>query len=497
MREGTQIYAINDNVHFDESGLEDRTGFNSFLKAARLEKSTKIDTLHKQGTLENDNFTSKPTFVGMTYISAIFLGLCTLIAIYGLIATSSPALHIVSHGVLISMAIIGSAISTLKGRERFQAFGLCAGIIMSFGLMVIIGEYFSVTALQISSDSLWVMAAGMSLAVGALLKSRVALTLSITTAALWGYGYLSGNLSVSLAIISFPIIAICQIWLSAHLADPIGKFASVLMLCVWGGTVLSIAYANGFLIIPMIASGLILGLGAFYVSKSHMLDAWTPVKQKPTYPLVWLLLMSSTLLAVLWLSSPEIFLTIGRKTPLSQIIWQVGLIGGGLILLALSFTRQSRQSYSVARRLMSSIVIILVAAVLYYQTAIEARLGQELAAEIKLLTYTGALGILTILTAIKFISAIKNGYILWLMASSFVFVGIFLTATQLEVWSLEMVAMTVLSGLISLCAIAWTQKDVTQPSSIYRPLSTRDKKRLGPTQRYSYEGVDIDIGRMS
>ena len=496
MGEGNQIYAVNDNVHFDKNGLEDRTGFNSFLKAARIEKYTKMHALLKQGALENDNYPPNPTYTGLTYISAIFLGLCTLVAIYGLIATTSPALHIVSQGVLIAVAIIASAVSTLKGRERFQAFGLCAGIIMSIGLMIIIGEYFSVTPLQMSSGSFWIMAAGISLAVGALLTSRVALIMSITSTALWGYGYLSGNLSVSLAVIAFPVIAICQILLSTHLADSIGKFASVLMLCVWGGTVLSIAYANGFLIIPMIASGLILGFGALYVSKAHMLDAWTPVKQKPTYPLVWLLLMGSSLLAVLWLSSPELFPIIERTTPLTHTIWQFGLVGGGLLISALSFTGQSRQSYSFARRIMSSIVIISIASALYYQTDIEARLAQGLAAEIKLLIYTGALGILTLLTAIKFTSAIKNGYILWLMASSFIFVGVFLAATQLESWSLEMVAVSVLAGMVTLCAIAWTQKEVTQPTSIYRPLSTRDKKRLGPTQKYSYYDTDLNIGRM-
>ena len=497
MMEAAKIPAVNDNVHLFEGGLEDRTGFNAFLKDVKLEKITKEEELLKQDVLESDNEPTNPALIWLKSNYPIFLRSITFVCLIGLIFVPSPALQTISLSALIVISIIISALSAMKGRERFHALGLFAAIAMSFGLMVMIGEYYAVTPLQISSDSLWVMAAGMSLAVGALLKSRVALIISITAVAIWGYGYLSETLSVSLAVFGFPIIAICQILLSNYLEDRVGKFASVIMLCVWAGIVLSVAYANNLLIVPMMLSGVILGLGAFYIFKSHMLGVWAPAQQKPTYPLVWLLLMGCTLLAALWFWSPDSFPTIGRKTPLTQAIWKAGIVGGGLLLLGVSLKRPSRQSYSFARRSMSSIVIMSIAAGLYYQGDIEARLGQELTAEFYTLIYTGTLGILAFLTATKFAIAIKNDDLLWFMVPCFVFFGVFFAATQVEIWSLEMITVSVLAAMVTACAIEWTKKDSTDASSIYRPLSAREKKRLGLTQKHNSEDVDMNIGQPS
>lgn len=479
---GNKTQAVNDNVDVFESGLEDRIGFNSFLKTMIVEKSVAEDRESLSGHIESE--TTPPDHILLKAVSYIILVLCIFAAICGLLLTTSPIIHTLSFCVLtIAFAMI-VIMSSRKSHTVLHSLSLLAGLVSSFGLMAMMGESFAITSLNVLNDSFWVMTAVMSIAIGVILKSRVALMVSITMTALWGYGYLSSNLNISSAVFAFPLIAISQILLSGYLSDKIGKIASIIMFWVWGGTVLSMAYSKGFLVVPMMISGLVLGFGAYYLAKAHVLDAWGPENQKPTRPWTWMLLMGSCLLAVLAWWNQDLFPVTGTETTLTQFIWRIGLIGAACLLVGMSFLRRSMQSYSLPRRLLSAVIIISIAGVLHYEPEITARFGEHLTRDTKLLIYTAALGSAAILSVIKFISAIKNGSISWLIAATFVMLGVFLASAQIEILTLDLIGTALLSAMISLCAIAWTQKEINEPSSTYRPLSERDKRRLNLSNPY-------------
>ncbi|MEP6341971.1 MAG: hypothetical protein ABJ275_01550 [Maricaulaceae bacterium] len=479
---GNNTQAVNDNVDVVESGLEDRIGFNSFLKTMIVEKSVVEDSARVSGHIERD--ITPPNRILLKTFGCVLLVLCIFAAICGALVTTSPIIHILSLGVLtIAFAIIVT-MSSRKPYSALHSLSLLAGIVSSFGLMAMMGESFAITSLNVSNDSFWVMAAIMSITVGVILKSRMALMVSITMTALWGYGYLSSSLNISLAVFAFPLIAISHILLASYLSDKIGKTASILMFWVWGGTVLSIAYSKGFLVFPMMISGLVLGFGAYYLAKAHVLNAWASGNQKPTRPWTWMFLMSSCLLAVLSWWNKDIFPVTGTETTLTQFVWRIGLIGGACLLVAISFLRRSGQSYSFPRRLISAIVILSIAGALHYQPETTTRFGKYLTADTKLMIYAATLGSIAILSVIKFISAIKNGSISWLIAATFILFGVFLASAQIEIVTLDLMGIALLSAMVSLCALAWTQTEINEASSTYRPLSERDKRRLHLSNPY-------------
>ena len=490
---GIQTHATNDNLHLTKHGFEDRTGFNSFLKAMTAEKTYLDESLQTQSIEESH----KPSLLIKIFQTLAYIGLSlvAVAAVFSLVATTSPLLHVISLVSLVTLSVSLSFYSAYKSFDRLQALSLIVAILLSFGLMVMIGDYFALTLLNISNDGLWLITTAMSLTIGGLLKSRTALMLSITMATLWGYGYLSGSLNITQAVIGFPVAALGQIFLSSYLADRIGKFASILMFWIWGGTVLSLAYAQGLLIIPMMISGLMMGFGAYYVSKAHMLNAWSETQQKPTRPWSWLALMSTAFLAALFWWSPSLFPTIGNASPLTQFIWQIGLVAGSCFMLIASLLRRSRDTYSLSRRILSSLVIIAVSTALYFQPRIIAFLGSPLANEIRLAIYLATIGVLAVLAFRKFTQAIRNSYLSWLMASSLILIGIFFACVQIEFWTYEITTVSVIAGMICLCALAWTQKETNKPSSVYRPLSKRDKKRRGPI--YSYSDMSMMQARAS
>ena len=494
---GSQIYAFNDNSPLTHQGVDDRMGFNAFLREAKLAKENEArqeeaKLLQAQNNAEPRRASFKSFIQPLKVTSLLLLEGLILLSVFLLITVTSPMTKIFALNSLALSSLIMSARSKLGQYGRWHEVWAVIALASCFGAIYLLGTDFAVTGLSLSGSLAWVMMAAIALVVSALIQSRTALILSLMITSIWGYGLFTSSISLSPIILAFPVLAAMQFIAAEDSRDKVVRLSYQLMLSAWTIGAIYLANMSGITTPQMLITAVMLISALLYAASTHPFKIWKSDPLKGTALLGWTGVMLAVLMTAWFWISPERFgLLSGASilpSPLANFIWQIGLIGAIGLLFIISALRHSRASYSLSRRLLGAFVMALLPLSLFFQQELHLffnRYGLEL---IPLYFALACFGSVAILTLRKFISAIRFEHFGWMLVCTLLAIGTSISLSAIPEWTTDLILVTIIAALGTSCALMWTQKKYAAPNTVYKPY-----KHKPPSKRHYSDAAAANL----
>lgn len=453
---------------------DDRMGFYNFLKASqneRFKQEARIESQRLQA-LENDTKSSfKHHASNIAYGVLLTAIICT--AILSLI-TTHPDIRIIGLTLLTALGLIAAGLSSHHGAYRLKSVSILMALTACLGLMTTLAQSFGVHIFSSSQSSFWITAALISLVTAWVLKSRIALIISIALTVFWSYAAFTAHISLSPAFFALPFFAALQVLVAYNFGDGFSSRLSQLILYGWGLTALLIAMVSGLTTPVFILSGLTLSTGLIYLSTTHPFSIWASDPRRGLSLLSWFAFMCCCIATSWqWLIPTALGDARTPLPPLTDFIWQIGLISGGLALSAAALFRRAYTSHSLPRRICGGLIIFGLAGSHYLIATQTTGLANNNLGTIFMISAVLLLGGLSIVVINKVAVAIRyehNGFIL---TSLVIMIAVFLSLIFVSQINSNLLYVSGLGALLTIFGLSLTQKHIPTfdaNTTIYRPL---------------------------
>jgi len=495
MASENRAYIANDNGAPNNPAHDDRMGFNHFVKTL----STSPDLRRQQGHTQNpqrpspmvsqpiNNEQAKPRPPGGQFRFSLW-PLLLFIAISGFtylsLVTPNPASRILALAGLTVSSVISAALSEQKEAYRFKAVTLLIAITAWTIALITLAQNFGLNIFSPYNPGLYISTALVTLAAAWSLKSRLALIISVTITALWGYGVYAGYIEFSALLAAIPILVAAQVFISQRYGDGFSRRLAQFILYGWGLCALTLAAMSGFTTPEFFISSLTLLTGFIYFASTHPLHIWAQDNRRGTALLTWFAFISCCLASGwLWIIPASSENIAAELSPMMDFVWQVGLITGALALSAAALFRNPHTSHSLMRRLMGATFVIIIAASHYFKSFGDIGVNAQSLNASYVIAAMVLLGGISIIVLSKFLSAIRyshNGYLLLCGLLIFALFASFVSISSIDI---ELLYIAMIGALITIFGLALTRKrpiEFRHKPNTYRPLKSSGFRKNKP-----------------